>query len=108
MVRSFEYRQPRLHTDFALDFHVAGEVLHGQCTDVSNGGVSAVFGGQKVNLGLQGSLVLRHPLRQFTLQATVAHLEDDHVGLVFVSRNPEERLASEQFTSLVGTGGGLQ
>ena len=102
MVRSFEYRQPRLHTSFALDFRVNEETLHGQCTDVSNGGVSAVFDGKKMKLGDSGSLVLRHPLRQFTLDASVAHLDGDQVGLVFATKSPEERLASEQFTSLVG------
>jgi len=102
MVRSFEYRQPRLHTNFGLDFHTAGEVLHGQCTDVSNGGVSAIFDSGKMKLGDYGSLVLRHPLRQFTLDASVAHLDGDQVGLVFATRNQEERLASEQFTSMVG------
>ena len=102
MVRSFEYRQPRLHTNFALDFNTGAEVLHGTCTDVSNGGVSAIFGGQKMSLGDSGSLVLRHPLRQFTLDASVAHLDGDHVGLVFATKSAEERCASEQFTSLVG------
>ncbi len=102
MVRSFEYRQPRLHTNFELDFHIGGEVLHGQCTDVSNGGVSAVFDSGKMKLGDHGSLVLRHPLRQFTLDASVAHLDGDQVGLVFATRSQEERRASEQFTSMVG------
>lgn len=101
MVRSFEYRQPRLHTSFALDFHIADETLHGQCTDVSKGGVSAVFDGKKMKLGDSGSLVLRHPLRQFTLDASVAHLDGDQVGLVFATKSQEERLASEQFTSMV-------
>lgn len=103
MLRPFEYRNPRLHTHFALDFHVEGEVLHGMCTDVSTGGVRATFGERKMALGSTGSLVLRHPLRQFTLQATVAHLAEDHVGLVFEAENSAERAASQQFTSMVGT-----
>ena len=102
MVRSFEYRQPRLHTNFALDFDMGTEIIHGVCVDVSNGGVSAVFGGREMTLGESGSLTLRHPLRQFALDASVAHLDGDHVGLVFATKTSEERHASEQFTSLVG------
>ena len=101
-MRSFEYRQPRLHTNFALEFDTGSEVLHGTCTDVSNGGVNAIFDGRKMSLGDRGSLVLRHPLRKFTLDASVAHLDGDHVGLVFATKSAEERHASEQFTSLVG------
>jgi hypothetical protein len=97
-MRTFEYRQPRLMTQYHVDFYVEGDVFHGTCTDVSDGGISARFDGP-VLVGSRGEVTLQHNRHSFTMEAVVAHLEGDHAGLKFVCRTDEERLLSEQFVA---------
>lgn len=98
-MRTFEYRQPRTTANFGLEFCVDRRTVYGLCTDVSDGGIRGVFE-EQLNVGDTGSLKLRHPRRSFTLDATVAHIEGDNVGLTFLCLTKEDRLQSELFAQI--------
>ena len=99
MMRTFEYRQPRVTAHFGLEFCVERHTVYGMCTDVSDGGIRAVFE-EQLKVGDKGSLLLRHPRRSFTLDATVAHIEGDNVGLTFLCQTSEDRAQSELFSQV--------
>ncbi|HEY4356195.1 MAG TPA: PilZ domain-containing protein [Acidobacteriaceae bacterium] len=98
-MRTFEYRQPRITANFGLEFSLERHTVHGMCTDVSDGGIRAVFE-EHLKVGDTGSLLLRHPRRSFTLDAAVAHIEGDNVGLTFLCQTNEDRVQSELFAQV--------
>jgi hypothetical protein len=98
-VRTFEYRQPRMTTHFAVEFFVDGETYCGMCTDVSDGGVRATFE-RPVLIGSLGKLFLLHPERHFELEAVVAHLEGDDAGLTFACRTSDDRRICQRFVEM--------
>jgi hypothetical protein len=99
-VRTFEYRQPRLNASFGLEFCTGGRTVYGVCTDVSDGGISATFE-EIPMLNRIGSLLLRHPRGRFALDAVVAHIEGEHVGLTFLCKTEDDQAVSEQFALTV-------
>jgi hypothetical protein len=95
-IRKFEYRPCRIATGFDVDFVVGGRSLHGLCQDVSDAGIRATLDGS-LAVGSTGALILRHPTGVFKVEAQVAYIEKDQVGLVFVFKTPLERVNSVEY-----------
>lgn len=96
-MRLFKYRTPRFPASAQLSFSADGKTASGVSTNVSLGGVRAMFEDGAPAVGSAGSLMLRYPQRQFSFGAVVTHLEGKEVGFSFVLENKEERKAAEQF-----------
>jgi len=88
-VRKFEFRPCRMKAGFDVTFLAGGETVRGICRDVSGTGVRAEFDGL-VAIGCSGDLILRHPSGVLNLEAQVAYIEKNQVGLVFLFRTPSE------------------
>lgn len=88
-VRKFEFRPCRMKAGFDVTFVAGGETIHGVCRDLSGSGVRAEFDGH-VTIGSSGELILRHPSGALNLEAQVAYIEKNQVGLVFLFRTPSE------------------
>lgn len=88
-VRKFEFRPCRMKAGFDITFLAGGETLHGVCRDLSGAGVRAEFDGP-VTIGSSGELILRHPSGVLDLEAQVAYIERNQVGLVFLFRTSSE------------------
>lgn len=100
-MRLFRYRTPRFLTSAQLHFQGSQDVLAGICTDVSEGGLRALFAEGMPQMGAAGALVLRYPQQEFALGAVVTHLEGKDVGFSFVPRSKEELAAAEHFVQFV-------
>jgi hypothetical protein len=99
-IRKFEYRPCRIATGFNVDFEVEGETLYGLCRDVSDTGIRIKLEGSVV-VGDSGTLTLRHPLGVLKLEASVAYIDQYHVGLVFVFETNRERANALDYMSVV-------
>jgi hypothetical protein len=103
-MRTFEYRHARLKTGFPIDFVLRSQTLHGTCVDVSEAGICAAIEGT-VSVGSIGVLVLHHPDRLLKLDAIVAHLDDEHVGLSFCLYSTQEAAIAKQFSAIAHSSG---
>jgi hypothetical protein len=74
---------------FDVTFLVGRETVHGICRDLSGTGVRAEFDGQVI-VGSSGQLILHHPSGVLNLEAQVAYIEKNQVGLVFLFKTPSE------------------
>jgi hypothetical protein len=99
-IRKFEYRPCRIATGFNVDFEVEGETLYGLCRDVSDTGIRIKLDGS-VAVGDSGLLTLRHPLGVLKLEASVAYIDQYHVGLVFVFETNRERANALDYMNVV-------
>ncbi len=100
-MRRFEYRSARLATGFPIDFVLRTQTLRGLCTDVSDAGICAEIEGA-VAIGSVGTLVLRHPECVLRVEAEVAHMDADHVGLAFCLHLPHELASVRGLVALIG------
>lgn len=101
MVRSFQYRSPRLHTRFRIEFFSANARHTGECTDLSPDGLRARLT-TEIAAGTEGWLDLHIPGRTQRVRAVVANLEHDDAGFSFRTRTPEESQALRDLVSEVG------
>jgi hypothetical protein len=99
-IRKFEYRRPRLIAGFIVEFVLTEQTLQGRCRDVSDAGIRAEFNGP-IDVGENGMLILRHPIRVLRLEAEVAYLGKGGVGLSFLFDSPEQRDSTVQFISQI-------
>jgi hypothetical protein len=99
-IRKFEYRPCRIVTGFDIDFVAGGVKLHGLCQDVSDTGIRAALDGA-LSVGSSGLLILRHPTGILEIEAQVANIEQDQVGLVFVFKTPLERVNSIEYVASI-------
>lgn len=70
------------------------------CRDVSNAGIRGEFEGPVV-VGSDGLLILRPPFGVLELQARVAYIEKNQVGLLFVFDTPWERTTTLEFIATI-------
>ena len=101
MVRDFQYRSPRLRTQFRVDFFSAGLRHSGECTDLSPDGLRARLTAE-LAAGTEGWLELHLSDRVYRVEAVVANYEHDDAGFCFRARTPEESLALRTLVSEVG------
>lgn len=101
MTRTLEYRSPRVHVAFGVDFLDESEIFRGVCVDISEKGVRACFP-QPVPMGKVGSLILRHPLCKTTIPARVVYLLKDQVGFAFFDHKPSDMQLLSHFMSVLG------
>jgi hypothetical protein len=99
-IRRFEYRPCRIAAGFEIDFVSEGETFRGVCRDVSDAGIRAAFAGS-VTVGRCGLLILRHPAGALELQAQVAYIEKEQVGLVFLFKSPWERAMTIEYMTAI-------
>jgi len=99
-VRKFEYRECRTPAGFITEYISQGETLHGLCTDVSEAGIRAHFGGSVIT-GSSGLLILRHPKGVLRVEARVAYVKNNQAGLVFVFQNPWEYGMTIEFIAAI-------
>jgi hypothetical protein len=99
-IRKFEYRPCRIATGFEVDFVVQEDVFHGVCRDVSDAGIRATFD-NSLTVGSSGRLALRHPVGVLELEAQVAYIEKQYVGLVFLFKTPWESARTIDYMALI-------
>ncbi len=95
-MRKFEYRPPRLRSNFTIEFILGDRTLRGHCINASDSGIRATLDGE-VPTGSTGLLMLRHPNRALTIQAVATHLQADEVGLSFIFRSKTQRELTQRF-----------
>jgi hypothetical protein len=100
-MRSLEYRSPRVHVEFGIDFIAGTDLFRGACVDVSEKGVRASFR-QHVPMGKTGSLTLHHPECRMTIPARVVYLVKDQVGFAFFEHTLRDRELLSHLMSVLG------
>jgi hypothetical protein len=99
-VRKFEYRPCRIATGFDVDFVAGEKSLRGLCRDVSNSGIRATFDGS-IAVGTSGLLVLRHPIGVLKVEAQVAYIQTDQVGLEFIFKTSWESAMTIEYIASI-------
>jgi len=99
-IRKFEYRPCRIATGFEVDFVVQDDIFHGVCRDVSDAGIRATFD-NSLTVGDSGKLTLRHPVGMLDLEAQVAYIERQYVGLVFTFKTHWESARTIDFMASI-------
>jgi hypothetical protein len=99
-MRSLEYRSPRFHANFDVDFITGDFMFRGSCVDVSHSGVRARFP-QEIPEGKSGSLILHHPLRKSIITVSVVYLQKDQVGFAFFEPTIGDREVLNHLVSLL-------
>ena len=101
MMRSLEYRSPRVHANFDVDFITGEDMFRGTCVDVSETGVRARFA-LEVPESKSGSLIMHHPLRKTIITVRAVYLLKDQVGFAFFEPTPGDREVLSHLMSLLG------
>jgi hypothetical protein len=99
-IRKFEYRPCRVTTGFDVDFIVGDETFIGLCRDVSDTGIRVKLDGSVV-VGDSGLLTLRHPVGTLKIEAQVAYIDNNYVGLIFDFETPRERTATAEYMAVI-------
>lgn len=100
-MRSLEYRSPRVHADFDVDFITGEDMFRGTCVDVSETGLRARFK-QHVPVGSVGTLIVHHPLCRTTIPVRVVYMLKDKVGFDFFEVSPHDQEVLGRLMSILG------
>lgn len=85
-MRLFRYRTPRFPANARLQFLVQGAVFEGICTNLSLGGLHALFDPDTLSLGQRGSLLLRYEEHELRFEGIVTHLDGRETGFSFSNK----------------------
>ena len=81
-MQKFEYRTPRISTNFPIRLTVDGKEICGRCTDISEGGLGAALP-QALPVGAVGAVALVSPTQEIEVRAKiVAYLDLDRSGQI--------------------------
>jgi len=72
-MQKFEYRTPRISTDFPIRLTVNETLICGRCTDISEGGLGAALP-QIAPVGAVGAVVLESPTQEIEVRAKIVPL----------------------------------
>jgi hypothetical protein len=101
VIRSYQYRSPRLNSTFQIEFWSGGACYAGECKDLGLDGLRARMN-RAVAAGLAGRLTLYYNDHRQHIHATVAYMRDEEAGFSFQSQTPEEVEALRAMLTLVG------
>ncbi len=74
---------------FRVEFARETDIAIGQCRNISFSGIQAQFDVQ-VEKGSSGLLTLHHPRALFEVAAVVTRVSEEHIGLEFRFKTPQE------------------
>lgn len=101
VIRSFQYRSPRLTSILQIEFWSDGTLYTGESKDLGLDGLRARMD-RVVAAGAEGRLKLRYSGQTHYVHASVAYVQGEEAGFSFRINDPDEEEALRAMLSVVG------